>query len=64
MSLASKVQQYDVLVGALFELLDVVEVTDEGREFRPTVIRSCRAMTGVKLDKILVQLKSTLQDKG
>ena len=45
MSLASKCQQYDVLVKELFELLDTVEESDDGREFKPTLIgsiRSCR----------------------
>ena len=56
MSLASKVQQYDVLVKALIELLDTVEETDEGREFKPTVIRSCRSDHVTKLDQILTQL--------
>ena len=64
MSLMSKAQQYDVLVKALFELLDTVEETDEGREFRPTVIRSCRSDHVEKLDHIMSQLKSTLDDWG
>ena len=64
MSLASKAQQYDALVKALFELLDTVEETDEGREFKPTVIRSCRSDHVTKLDQILTQLKSTLEDNG
>jgi len=64
MSLASKAQRYDVLVKALIELLDTVEETDEGREFKPTVIRSCRSDHVTKLDQILTQLKSTLEDNG
>ena len=64
MSLTSKAQQYDVLVKALFEILDTVEQTDDGREFKPTVIRSCRSDHVSKLDQILSQLKSTLEDRG
>jgi len=64
MSLTSKAQQYDVLVKALFEILDTVEQTDDGREFKPTVIRSCRSDHVSKLDQVLSQLKSTLEDRG
>jgi hypothetical protein len=66
MSLASKCQQYDVLVKELFELLDTVEESDDGREFKPTLIgsiRSCRSHHATKLNQILTQLKSTLEDK-
>lgn len=64
MSLTSKAQQYDVLVKELFELLDTVEETDEGREFKPTVIRSCRSDHVIKLDQIMTGLKNTLEDFG
>jgi len=64
MSLTSKAQAYDVLIKALFEILDTVEETDDGREFRPTVIRSCRSLDAEKLDHILVALKNTLEDQG
>ena len=50
----------DVLVKALFELLDTVEETDDGKKFRPTVIRSCRSDHVEKLDHIMSQLKSTI----
>lgn len=60
MSTTSKEQQYDALVKALFELLDTVEQTDTGQDFRPTVIRSCRNDHVEKLDKIMIGLKNTL----
>lgn len=60
MSTTSKEQQYDALVKALFELLDTVEQTDTGQDFRPTVIRSCRNDHVEKLDKIMTGLKNTL----
>ena len=50
----------DDLLRALFELLDTVEETDDGKKFRPTVIRSCRSDHVEKLDQIMRQLKSTL----
>lgn len=51
------------LIEQLFSLLDIVEETDEGRTFRPNVIRSCRAADGEKLNDILVKLKSTVEKK-
>ena len=64
MSLTSKAQQYDVLVRELFRLLDKTEETDEGRVFRPNVIRSCRALDAEKLEQVLKELKNTLEDRG
>ena len=54
----NKAEKYDSLVDRLFEILDRVEETDDGNKFRPTVIRSCRAMDAEKLDKILAELKA------
>ena len=53
----------DSLLRALFELLDTVEETDGGKKFRPTVIRSCRSDHVEKLDQIMRQLRSTLEEK-
>ena len=64
MSLTSKAQQYDVLVKALFELLDRTEETDEGRVFHPNRISSCRVLDAEKLNQVLVELKRTLDDWG
>ena len=40
------------------------EETDDGRVFRPNVIRSCRVLDAEKLDQVLVELKRTLEDWG
>lgn len=64
MSLTSKAQQYDVLVKALFELLDKTEETDDGRVFHPNRISSCRALDAEKLNQVLVELKRTMEDFG
>ena len=64
MSLTSKAQAYDVLDKALFELLDKIEETDEGRVFHPNRISSCRALDAEKLNQVLVELKRTLEDWG
>ena len=64
MSLTSKAQQYDVLVKALFELLDKTEESDNGRVFHPVKISCCREADRLKLNNILVGLKQTLEDFG
>ena len=64
MSLQSKAQAYDVLVKELFRLLDTTEETDEGRVFHPNRISSCRASDAEKLNKVLVELKRTMEDWG
>ena len=40
-----------------FKILDTVEESDSGREFHPTFISCCRAMTLPKLAEILKRLK-------
>lgn len=64
MSLTSKAQQYDVLVKALFELLDKTEESDNGRVFHTVKISCCREVDRLKLNNILVGLKQTLEDFG
>ena len=64
MSMTSKAQAYDVLVRELFRLLDITEQTDDGRYFRPNKISSCRAMDAERLEKVLVELKNVLEDRG
>ena len=60
----SKAEKYDVLVRELFELLDKTEETDEGRYFRPNSIIYCsRALDAEKLDQVLKDLKSMIQDE-
>ena len=57
-----KCTSYDFIVTELFELLDRTEETDEGRTFRPNVIRSCRAVDTVKTEHVLRALKANLKD--
>jgi hypothetical protein len=52
------------LIAQLFTLLEVTEATDEGRVFHPTTIRSCRVLDAEKLDKILAELKATIEHGG
>ena len=53
----SKAEKYDTLVKQLFDILDTVEENSEGKEFRPTVIRSCRTHHTMQLESILAELK-------
>jgi hypothetical protein len=64
MSLTSKAQQYDVLVKELFELLDRTEESDSGSLFRPVQISCCREQDRLRLNKVFVGLKHTLEDWG
>tara|TARA_R110000782_G_scaffold25744_2_gene66639 strand:- start:411 stop:824 length:414 start_codon:yes stop_codon:yes gene_type:complete len=57
-----KCTSYDFIVTELFELLDRTEETDEGRTFRPNVIRSCRGNDVVKIEHCLRALKANLKD--
>lgn len=45
------------LVESMFEILDTVEMSDEGREFHPTEISSCRAVDANRLEGILEQMR-------
>jgi len=41
----------------LIGMLETVESTDEGREFHPTTISSCRVLTCERLGKIIPEIK-------
>ena len=45
------------LLRELFRMLDCVEESNDGQEFHPTNISSCRVMHCAKLDEILPRLK-------
>lgn len=42
------------------DILETVEVSDNGREFHPTTINSCRVLTLEKLDKIIADIKKEI----
>ena len=50
------------MVLALFEILEVREVSDSGREFSPTTISSCRILDGTRLNYLLPALKQAALD--
>lgn len=45
------------LVRELLSLLEIVETTDDGREFRPNQLGSCRVIDGFRINEILTQLR-------
>ena len=49
------------LLKEFFALLDITEQTDEGRYFKPNVIRSCRASDAEKLEQVLGKLKTMME---
>lgn len=46
------------LIRELIGLLEKREETDDGREFRPNRIDSCRCLDGARMDEILARLKA------
>ncbi len=54
--------ELNILVQEFFKILDTIEVTDDGREFHPTTISSCRTMDSIKLNKILTRMKEIVGD--
>ena len=55
--LNDKVDEYCNLTSEFIRLLDIVEVSDMGTEFRPNTISSCRVFDADKIDKIIKRLK-------
>lgn len=64
MSLQSKAQQYDVLVAALFGLLTKGEESEEGTFQKDITLTCSKEDSRQKLEEVLKQLKSTLEDWG
>lgn len=48
------------LVKELFSFLDIVEVSDGGREFHPIAISCCRVMKMEALNKCVKALRETI----
>ena len=51
------------LVTEFLCLLNKVETSDSGTDFRPNQISSCRVMDSLKIDKILVAMEQATQFK-
>jgi len=49
------------LCSEFIDLLDKREVTDNGREFSPTTIHSCRCMDLERISEIIVEMKTELE---
>jgi len=48
------------LVTEFFEILDVVEESDSGREFHPVYISCCRVLTSKRLGEIFSEMKDII----
>lgn len=56
----AELRKVSALVRELLAILETVEETDDGREFHPTTISSCRCMTAKRLGEICAQLRAVL----
>jgi hypothetical protein len=52
------------LVGEYLSLLEIVETTDDGREFRPNQLGSCRVMDGSRMNEILNELRQIVDQSN
>jgi hypothetical protein len=52
------------LVGEYLSLLEIVETTDDGREFRPNQLGSCRVMDGYRMNEILNELRQIVDQSN
>lgn len=48
------------LVLTMFKILDRVEMSNNGKEFHPTTISSCREMDRVKLNDALMEMRTVV----
>jgi len=48
------------LLTEFFEILDEIESTDEGRDFHPVYISSCRVMKSKRIDEIFTEIKKQI----
>ena len=65
--LLNTLEQYQELAKAVrdfFELLDETEESDNGYEFHPVTINTCRASTIVPLDDVLTKMKELSRDRS
>lgn len=52
------------LVKEFLSILDIVEESDSGRQFRPTYISSVRCMDGKRIGEILEDMKTIVEKNG
>lgn len=59
-----EVEKYDLAdcTREFFRILDIKEVSDEGREFSPNYISSCRALDGAKLGMLITKMKKLAEN--
>lgn len=52
--------KFYALVSELFQLLNTVEVSENGSEFHPTTINSCRVAHIMRLNDLLPEIEAIL----
>jgi hypothetical protein len=50
------------LIAELMYYLDIVEVSDNDREFRPNTISTCRVLDGQRMNEVLKEMKARIKD--
>jgi hypothetical protein len=55
--LKDKLEAYRRHTDTIITLLEIVEETDEGRQFSPNVIQSCRSFDLQKINEAITHLK-------
>lgn len=53
----TEAQQMREQLNIMFDILEIREISDSGREFSPTTISSCRCMDLAKLEEAMSKLK-------
>jgi hypothetical protein len=53
--------ELESLIKEFLEIIETVEETDEGREFHPTTISSCRCMDAERLGQIITKMKEAIK---
>ena len=56
-----RIEQLEDNLRTFFRLLDLTEESDEGRPFHPITISCCRELDGLKMEKVLAQLKNIVK---
>lgn len=60
--MSEKHTELKTLTKRFFEILDIKEESDSGREFSPIYISCCRVLLGEELGKILSRMKELSND--
>lgn len=59
----NRIEEMEDNLRTFFQLLDLTEESDEGKPFHPITISCCRELDGLKMEKVLAQLKNIVKGK-